>query len=292
MAPNDHSDRDSYVKSGFAGKVGWGNKPALLLVDVCNAYWSKGSPLDTSENPASAAAPASIAKLVAAARDGKVPLIWTRVEYTEPDMSDAGIFYCKAPLLKVFLKGNETGLESWVPGLEPRDGELIVAKRYPSAFFATDLSTRLQLKGVDTLVICGVSTSGCVRATTLDAMCLGYRPIVGLGVRNFGLGSPLHRLSVRLAGTVRQLCMMRTCSISRRKWQTWCLRAKPQRNLRLVGYNRFVVTIPIYSEICKYTRPCTFVPHIKHLEVSAVLASDTTSKVFLPVCTITADFRA
>lgn len=183
MASSNHSDHDSYVKAGFAGKIGWGNKPALLLVDVCNAYWSKDSPLNTSENPASAAAPASIAKLVAAAREGKVPLIWTRVEYTESDMSDAGVFYRKAPLLKVFLKGNETGLESWVPGLEPKDGEVVVAKRYPSAFFATDLSTRLQLKGVDTLVICGVSTSGCVRASTLDAMCLGYRPIVGLGIQ-------------------------------------------------------------------------------------------------------------
>ncbi|OSS47619.1 hypothetical protein B5807_07269 [Epicoccum nigrum] len=162
MAPNDHSDHDSYVKSGLAGKVGWGNKPALLLVDVCNAYWSKDSPFDTTENPASAAAPASIARLVAAAREGRIPLVWTRIEYTEPDMSDAGIFYCKAPILKVFLKGNETGLESWLPGLEPQAGELVITKRYPSAFFATDLSTRLQVKGINTLVICGVSTSGCV----------------------------------------------------------------------------------------------------------------------------------
>ncbi|KAF3052805.1 hypothetical protein E8E11_003511 [Didymella keratinophila] len=153
MAPNDHSEHDSYVKSGFAGKVGWGNKPALLLVDVCNAYWNKDSPLDTSANPESAAALASMTKLVAAARESRVPLIWTRVKYTEPDMSDAGIFYCKAPLLKVFLKGNETGLESWVQGLEPQDSELVIAKRYPSAFFATDLSTRLQLKGIDTLVV-------------------------------------------------------------------------------------------------------------------------------------------
>ncbi|KAJ4985897.1 isochorismatase [Stagonosporopsis vannaccii] len=227
MAPNSHSDHDSYVKSGFAGKVGWGNRPALLLVDVCNAYWSKGSPLDTSENPASAAAPASIAKLVAAARTGKVPLLWTRVEYTEPDMSDAGVFYCKAPLLKVFLKGNETGLESWVPGLEPSKGELVIAKRYPSAFFATDLNTRLQLKGVDTLVICGVSTSGCVRATALDAMCYGYRPIVGFCTRNREPDSPLYRLLVRLAATAQKLYMMRTSSIFRRKWQMWCLRARP-----------------------------------------------------------------
>ncbi|KAF2704319.1 N-carbamoylsarcosine amidase [Pleomassaria siparia CBS 279.74] len=178
MPPADHAAYESYVKSGFAKKMGWGSKPALLLIDVCNAYWSKGSPLDTSSNPASAAAPASITKLVEAARAGGVPLVWTRVEYTEPDMSDAGVFAVKVPLLKVFQVGNETGLESWLPGLAPMAGEIVIPKRYPSAFFATDLNTRLQLKGVDTLVVCGVSTSGCVRASTLDAMCHGYRPMV------------------------------------------------------------------------------------------------------------------
>ncbi|EMD88227.1 hypothetical protein COCC4DRAFT_145822 [Bipolaris maydis ATCC 48331] len=171
QAPRGHA-------SGFAGTIGWGNRPALLLVDVCNAYWSEDSPLDTRSNPASAAVPASIAKLVNAARQGKVPLIWTRVEYMEPDMADAGLFACKVPLLHVFQRGKETGLESWVPGLEPAAGEIVVSKRYPSAFFGTDLSTRLQVSRVDTLVICGVSTSGCVRATTLDAMCLGFRPMV------------------------------------------------------------------------------------------------------------------
>jgi nicotinamidase-related amidase len=173
-----HSTHKSYMESGFARRIGWGSKPALLLIDVCNAYWSDFSPLDTSSNPASAAAPASISKLVAAAREGKTPLIWTRVEYTEPDMSDAGLFFCKAPVLKVFQKGSEEGLEGWVPGLEPAAGEIVVTKRYPSAFFATDLQTRLQLQGIDTLVCCGVSTSGCVRATVLDAMCHGFRPMV------------------------------------------------------------------------------------------------------------------
>lgn len=197
----DHGDHDDYVRAGFAGKIGWGSRPALLVVDACNAYWSKGSPLDTSSNPAAAAAPASIASLVAAAREGRVPLLWTRVEYTEPDMSDAGVFFRKAPLLTVFQKGNETGLESWVPGLEPAEGELVMPKRYPSAFFATDLNTRLQLKGIDTLVICGVSTSGCVRATTLDAMCLGYRPMVGLACHPT---SPL--LTVTLLQVVGEAC--------------------------------------------------------------------------------------
>ncbi|ORY11335.1 N-carbamoylsarcosine amidase [Clohesyomyces aquaticus] len=178
MALAEHGQADSYLKSGFSHKMGWGARPALLLIDVCNAYWTEGSPLNTSSNPASAAAPSSIGRLVAAAREGQVPLVWTRVEYTEPDMSDAGVFFRKAPLLTVFQKGNETGLESWVPGLEPKDGEMVIPKRYPSAFFATDLNTRLQLRGVDTLVVCGVSTSGCVRASTLEAMCLGYRPMV------------------------------------------------------------------------------------------------------------------
>jgi nicotinamidase-related amidase len=171
QAPSGHA-------SGFAGKIGWGSRPALLLIDVCNAYWSKGSPLDTTSNPASAAVPAAIARLVDAARQGKVPLVWTRVEYMEPDMADAGLFVCKVPLLHVFQRGSETGLESWVPGLEPAAGEVVISKRYPSAFFSTDLTTRLHLSHVDTLVICGVSTSGCVRATALDAMCLGFRPMV------------------------------------------------------------------------------------------------------------------
>jgi nicotinamidase-related amidase len=179
MVLNQDGDHESYVRSGLAGKIGWGSRPALLLVDVCNAYWSKDSPLDTSSNPASAAAPASIAKLVVAARKGKIPLIWTRVEYTEPDMSDAGLFFHKAPLLSIFQKSRENGLEDWVPGLEPAtEGEIVISKRYPSAFFGTDLNTRLQLRGIDTLVICGVSTSGCVRATALDAMCWGFRPMV------------------------------------------------------------------------------------------------------------------
>ena len=182
-SPSDHAAHASYVQAGFAAKMGWGSRPALLLVDVCNAYWQQDSPLDTSANPHSAQAPHCIGRLVKAAREGHVPLIWTRVEYTQPDMSDAGLFLRKAPLLRVFQKGNETGLEGWVPGLEPGDGELVIPKRYPSAFFATDLNTRLQLLAVDTLVICGVSTSGCVRATTLDAMCLGFRPMVSAPYR-------------------------------------------------------------------------------------------------------------
>jgi hypothetical protein len=67
---------------------------------------------------------------------------------------------------------------------------------------------------------------------------------------------------------------MRIYSIFRRRWQTWCLRARPLKNLRLVGYDRSVVTIPIYSDTCKFTRACTLLPHIKQLKVPAILAEN------------------
>ena len=93
-------------------------------------------------------------------------------------MSEAGLFHLKAKMTDVFLEGDERGLGGWLDGLEPLETEVVVKKCYPSAFFGTTLAGRLQLLNVDTLVVCGVSTSGCVRASVLDAMCHGFRPMV------------------------------------------------------------------------------------------------------------------
>ncbi|KAG9247011.1 N-carbamoylsarcosine amidase [Calycina marina] len=168
----------SYATSGFANKMGWGSRPALLLIDVCTAYWTAGSPLDTSANAESAAAPASMRKLVAAARAADTPVIWTNVSYDRPGMADAGLMYKKAKALTVWQKGDGRGLQRYVEGLVPDEGDVVVIKKMPSAFFGTTLAADLQLLNVDTLVICGVSTSGCVRASTLDAMQHGFRPMV------------------------------------------------------------------------------------------------------------------
>lgn len=65
-----------------------------------------------------------------------------------------------------------------MPGLEPLVGEDVLLKRHPSAFFGTELAGMLRFKGVDTVVVCGVSTSGCVRATVLDALCHNFRPMI------------------------------------------------------------------------------------------------------------------
>ena len=176
---NGHADAGSYRASGFSNRMGWGQRPALLLIDVCRAYWCAGSPLDTSSNPASAASPDVMRRLLEAAREAKIPVIWTQVSYKK-GMRDAGLFYTKSKMLDVWEEGDERGYDALMPGLEPAEGEDVVVKTHPSAFFGTSFASKLHLLNVDTLVLCGVSTSGCVRATTLDAMCHNYRPMVSV----------------------------------------------------------------------------------------------------------------
>jgi nicotinamidase-related amidase len=178
MSQEEHPDASSYKSAGFSNKIGWGKSPALLLIDVCKAYWTENSPLCTLSNPASVASVDVMKRLLAAAREGKVPVIWTTVGYESEDMADAGIFWKKSKALDIWKKGDKRGLADWVEGLVPESGEPIITKKYPSAFFGTDLATKLTVLNVDTVVICGVSTSGCVRASTLDTMQYGYRPMV------------------------------------------------------------------------------------------------------------------
>lgn len=177
-----HEESASYAASGYGGRMGWGARPALLLIDMCKAYWTAGSPLDLSASAEAVAVPESAAHLVAAARAGGVPVLWTAVEYTDADMADAGLFWHKAKTLAVWQVGGELhsqGLAGWVDAdLTPAPRDVVVKKKYPSGFFGTTLATELQCRNVDTVVICGVSTSGCVRATTLDAMQYGFRPMV------------------------------------------------------------------------------------------------------------------
>ena len=98
-------------------------------------------------------------------------------------MKDAGLFWTKTKALDVWRIGDRRGLDESVEGLDPivvdvGGDEWVVKKKYPSAFFGTTLATDLYTRGVDTVVVCGVSTSGCVRASVLDAMCHGFRPMV------------------------------------------------------------------------------------------------------------------
>ncbi|GAA5927874.1 hypothetical protein JCM1841_006159 [Sporobolomyces salmonicolor] len=173
-----HAASESYTASGFANRLHWGRRPALLIVDLCDAYFTPSSPLSLLANPSALVVPSSIRSLLAAAREGDVPVLWTTIEYTSPSMLDAGVFYEKTKACSIWQKGDARNLAGWLEGLCPAGDDVVVVKKYPSGFFGTTLASELVTRGVDTVVVCGVSTSGCVRATTLDAMQHGFRPMV------------------------------------------------------------------------------------------------------------------
>lgn len=165
------SASDNYA-GVYEGRLQPGTRPALLIVDVVMAYLTEGSALfmDTA-----AAARDSNARLAAAARAAGVPVVFTNVRY-KPDGSDGGVFYRKAPVLEAFVEGSPLG--AFPPELTPKAGERVFTKQYPSAFFGTGLAEALHAEGIDTLLVTGYSTSGCVRASALDAMQYGFVPLV------------------------------------------------------------------------------------------------------------------
>jgi maleamate amidohydrolase len=161
-----------YQRAGFGATLPFGRRPAVVVVDVVQAYVVPDSSL-YAQGFVAALAPNR--RLVAAARAAGVPVIFTRVAYDAAGR-DGGLFFLKVPALRAFVPGSPLG--AFVPGLEPLAGETVVTKQYASAFFGTSLASTLRAAGVDTVVITGFSTSGCVRATALDALQNGFAPYV------------------------------------------------------------------------------------------------------------------
>lgn len=163
--------RADYARAGFGGTLPFGRRPAVLVVDVVRAYLDPASPLRAPVDDAVAAA----AAVVAAARDAAVPVLFTRVRYQRGG-ADGGLFYRKVPALACFDEGSPFGDFPAEPA--PRPGEVIVTKQYASAFAGTSLAATLAAGGVDTVLICGLTTSGCVRASAVDALQCGFAPFV------------------------------------------------------------------------------------------------------------------
>jgi maleamate amidohydrolase len=158
-------------KTAYDNRVGFGSRPALLLIDFCQAYFEPGNALYAEVEPALESA----LRVRAAARAAGVPVILTNVVY-HPSGFNGGRFFEKAMPLKNFTCGNPMG--AWGPGLEPFDDELVVSKQYPSAFFGTSLASTLTAAGCDSVILTGLTTSGCVRASCVDAMSHGFRTAV------------------------------------------------------------------------------------------------------------------
>jgi maleamate amidohydrolase len=160
-----------YRASGFAGRLGPGARAAVVVIDLTMAYLDDSSPLRAPVEDAVTAA----TTLVSVAREVAVPVIFTRVSY-RPGGADGGLFMRKIPSLNVFEEGSP--LADHVPGCRPEPDDVVVTKQYASAFFGTSLASTLTAQGIDTVYLCGLSTSGCVRATATDAMQHGFRPLV------------------------------------------------------------------------------------------------------------------
>ena len=158
-------------KKAYDNRVGFGQRPALLLIDFCQAYFEPGNALYSEVEDALESA----LRVRAAARAAGVPVVLTNVVY-HPSGIDGGRFFEKALPLKNFTCGNPMG--AWGPGLAPFDDVLVVSKQYPSAFFGTSLTSTLTAARIDSVILTGLTTSGCVRASCVDAMSHGFKTAV------------------------------------------------------------------------------------------------------------------
>ena len=165
------NDLDIYQTQGFGNKSGFGERPCLLVVDFVNGFADPAQ--FGGGNIADAIANTSV--LLATAREQQIPIAFTRVVYAD-DGSDAGVFCLKAPSLVTLTE--HAPASQVVVELEPRDGEYVFTKTQPSAFFGTNLTAWLVAKRVDTVLVTGCTTSGCVRASVIDSMSYNFRTIV------------------------------------------------------------------------------------------------------------------
>lgn len=156
----------------LGGRVGLGARPALLVIDMSRGFTEPGAPLACDTGGALDA----IAQLLDRARRAGAPVTFTTVAYRDADLETAAVFLDKVPALRTLEAGS-----SWVeidPRIAPAADERVLVKLFASAFFDTDLAQSLHAQGVDSVLVAGASTSGCVRATVVDAMQHGFRPVV------------------------------------------------------------------------------------------------------------------
>jgi maleamate amidohydrolase len=164
-------DLDDNYKRAYGRRVGFGTRPALLLVDFVQGYFDPTCDLYAGVEEALGSA----LRVREAAASAGIPVILTNVVY-HPTAIDGGRFFEKSKPLRYFLQGNPMG--AWPEGLSPRANELIISKQYPSAFFGTSLASTLTSLDIDSVLLTGLTTSGCIRATCIDAMSHGFRTMV------------------------------------------------------------------------------------------------------------------
>lgn len=158
---------DANYANANGNRAGFGKRPALILIDFVQAYFEPECDLYAGVEDALASA----LRVRKAAHAAGIPVILTNVVY-HPSAIDGGRFFEKLKPLSCFIAGEPMG--AWPEGLEPTADELVISKQYPSAFFGTTLASTLTALGVDQVILTGVTTSGCVRASCVDSMSHGF----------------------------------------------------------------------------------------------------------------------
>jgi maleamate amidohydrolase len=164
--------REFYEAAGFAGRVGWGERPALLVIDMAGAWTNPGEQIGTDLS----AVEQNIVELLAVARSQGLPIIFTTMSW-DPSLAEIGeVVRRKTPHSEKMLHGSDR--VTLRPNLERRPDEPLVVKPRASAFFGTNVDGMLTSAKVDTTIVVGCSTSGCIRATAESAFNRGYHVIV------------------------------------------------------------------------------------------------------------------
>jgi maleamate amidohydrolase len=167
-----HDDEQFFKERGFGLNMGFGRRPTLLVIDFVNAFTDPTTMLGSNLDDQIAVAN----RLIDASHTRDVPVIFSTVSYDEEELRDAGIWAMKHKGTRLLVAG--TPAVALDARLRRKPGDPILVKKYASCFFGTDLVPRLMARRSDTLLIAGCSTSGCVRATAVDACQNGFRPMV------------------------------------------------------------------------------------------------------------------
>jgi maleamate amidohydrolase len=166
------SDAELFAQRGFGLRIGFGDRPALIIIDFANAFTDEAALLGSNLDSQIAAT----VPVLEAAHSRGVSVFFSTVRYDDLEMRDAGIWAAKQRGLRTLTADTD----GWKidQRLDFRPTDTLLVKKYASCFYGTDLGSRLIAQGVDTLIITGCTTSGCVRATAVDAVQYGFRPMV------------------------------------------------------------------------------------------------------------------
>lgn len=160
-----------YARAGFGGRIRRGLRPAVLVVDLTRGFTEAQYPTGADLT----AVVEATGRLLDAARDKRLPVVFTTIAYA-PDGRDGGAWLEKVPGLAVLAEGSE--LVELDPRLRRSPEETLIVKKGASAFFGTNLAALLAARRVDTVVLCGATTSGCVRASAVDSVQSGFPTLV------------------------------------------------------------------------------------------------------------------